>query len=174
MPTDDQRKREVEEQRLRQRAKIAARAAARISPSRWQGTPGRRPARRAGKLLGVERGECQRREGRDIAERYENDARDREDEHGPDRHQGIDCPGGDPVDRQDRCDIHRHAVGRPFCSIPLVPAVRRPWPAWTPRFAHPGYDCFAIISRVHVPDRTARSPRTVVQRTITSARSSTP
>ncbi len=47
-------------------------------------------------------------EGCDISERHEDHACDREDQNQPQADQDIDCPAGDAIHRQDRCDLAVH------------------------------------------------------------------
>ena len=112
-PDDDQGQHEIAEDGLRHRAKLAgARQRDDFHRAGHARQHDNQPDR-SRKLLGVERSQSERREGRDVAERNEDHPRHGEDQHGADRHQGVDRPGGYSVDRKDRCDICRHAVGRP-------------------------------------------------------------
>ena len=99
---------EIEEKCARQQANLA------VANERNDFDQGRKARQhhdqRAGprKALGIEGRKRQRGEGGDVAKGNEDDPCHREDEDGSDRHQRVDCAGGDPVDRKNGCDVARH------------------------------------------------------------------
>ena len=115
-----QRQDEIEQQRARQPMECAVPRESGRLDRRRQDREHRHQADRPRSASCFQRGESERREGGDIAERHEDHARHGEDQHQAEADQDIDGPAGDAVHRQDRRDLAASSAQGSYFHWPLT------------------------------------------------------